>query len=74
MFVAAGRLAPALRAPLPPSRRRQAICVAQVVCLIAALAPPVPAWAGGLLAELGLGLLLYSFGIDVLGMVARRRR
>jgi len=74
VFVSAGRLAPALRAPLPPSRRRQAVCVAQVVCLIAALAPPVPAGAGGLLAGLGLGLLLYSFGIDVLGMVARPRR
>jgi phosphatidylglycerophosphate synthase len=73
VFLAAGRLAPALRAPLPPSRRRQAICAVQVAFLVTALAPPVPPWAGQGLAALGLGLLVYSFAVDAAGMLLRRR-
>ena len=42
-FVAAGWLWPWLRAPLPPSRRRQTICVVQIVGLtgVAAVSPPI---------------------------------
>ena len=73
IFLAAARLVPALRSPLPPSRRRQAICAVQVACLVAALAPAVPPWAGSDLAAIGLGLLAYSFSVDAVGMLLRAR-
>ena len=66
LFVAAGTLWPWLRHPLPPSQRRQAACVVQVLTLTLALAPPLPpAWSGAV-AALGLGLLCYSFAVDIL--------
>src|ERR671918_671129 len=52
LFVLAGRLLPWLRQPLPPSRRRQAVCVQQGVTLVLCLLPPV----GTLLASLLAGL------------------
>lgn len=64
-FIAAGLVVPALRGALPPSRRRQAVCVIQVVALIAALAPIVPAQAAMLLAGTALALLVWSFAIDI---------
>jgi phosphatidylglycerophosphate synthase len=73
LFVAAGLLWPALRAPLPPSVRRKAICVAQTALLIAALLPPVPPPAGAALAALGLALLLYSFAADCAGRLSAAR-
>jgi phosphatidylglycerophosphate synthase len=42
LFVAAGALWPWLRHPLPPSRRRQAVCVVQVLTLALALVLPEP--------------------------------
>src|SRR6185503_8589303 len=39
IFVAAGWLWSWMQRPLPPSRRRQAICVVQIVGLIVAVAP-----------------------------------
>lgn len=72
-FFAAGLLVPALRAPLAPSRRRSAICAVQVAVLVVALAPPVPIWAGQGLAGFGLGLLVYSFAADCVGMLLRAR-
>ncbi len=72
LFVAAGAFWPWLCQPLPPSRRRQAICVVQVLTLALALAPILPAaWAGALVAT-GLGLLCYSFAVDM-AWLARRR-
>jgi phosphatidylglycerophosphate synthase len=56
---------PALRAPLPASRRRQTVCVVQVVALITALAPVVPSLAASLLAAIALALLVWSFALDV---------
>jgi phosphatidylglycerophosphate synthase len=73
LFLAAGRLVPALRAPLPPSRRRQAICAVQVACLVIALAPPVPPEVGQALAAFALGLLAYSFAVDAGRMLLRAR-
>lgn len=63
LFVAAGWLAAWMRQPLPPSRRRQAVCVVQVAGLIAALAPavepPLSIWiAGGSLAALASSFLV----------------
>lgn len=66
LFVAAASVWRWLAAPLPASRRRQAVCVIQIVCLIAALAPVVTGPAASGLAGAGLVLLTLSFGKDVL--------
>ncbi len=64
-FVAATWAWPWLAAPLAPRRRRQAVCVAQIVVLIVALVPTLPpGWAGALCAA-GLLLLAASFGADM---------
>lgn len=64
-FVAAARLWPWLAGPLPPSRRRQTVCVLQITSLIVCLAPVVPAAAAGALAAASLVLLAASFAVDV---------
>lgn len=68
-FVAAGWLLPGLRRPLPPSRRRQTVCVQQGVTLLLCLLPPV----GGLLASVAAGAallaLLASFAVDLIYLV-----
>jgi phosphatidylglycerophosphate synthase len=56
---------------LPPSRRRQTVCVLQIVSLIGALVPGVvPPWSGAV-AFAGLVLLVWSFGIDVVWLARR---
>ena len=64
-FVALGRALPWLNRPLPPRKRRQTVCVMQVIVLTACLTPPfVVPWTT-MLAALALGLLTLSFAIDV---------
>lgn len=65
LFVAAAYAWPFLSAPLPPSLRRQTICVVQSVGLLICLAPAVTTSVRTAAALLALGLLLYSFGVDV---------
>jgi phosphatidylglycerophosphate synthase len=72
-FVAASYGLPWLGAALPASRRRQAVCVVQVVSLIAALLPLLPQLASEVIAALGLVLLVWSFGVDV-AWLARHAR
>jgi len=72
-FVAAARAWPWLAAPLPPSRRRQAVCVVQITALIVCLGPIVPRWAASALAALALAALTLSFAVD-LRWLARARR
>ena len=55
LFVGAGLLLPWLRRLLPPSRRRQTVCVVQIVVLLAVVAPVLPRAAT---APLALGGLL----------------
>ena len=64
-FVLAGWIRPWLRAPLPPSRRRKAICVQQGVSLLICLLPPVTATLAGAAAALALATLVLSFALDV---------
>jgi phosphatidylglycerophosphate synthase len=65
VFVAASLLLPWLAAALPPSRRRQAVCVVQIVSLLGALAPvTVQPWSAAL-ALAGLAALVWSFAVDV---------
>ena len=65
LFVAASYACPWLGAALPPSRRRQAVCVVQIVSLIGALAPLVAPPSSAALALAGLA---------VARLVVRRRR
>lgn len=73
LFVAAAWVWPWLAAPLPASRRRQAICVIQIVCLIVALIPAMTGKAATFFAAAGLILLAASFGKDVFWLYRARR-
>ena len=65
-FVAAGAVAPWLRAPLPPSFRRKLVCAVQTAALVTVLAPVLAPPATSVLAALALALLLFSFAADVI--------
>ncbi len=65
VFLAAQALVPALRRPLPPARRRKAVCVFQVGVLAALAAPPVTGRVAALLAVTALMALVWSFAVDV---------
>lgn len=65
LFVAAGWLLPALRAPLPYSERRRAICVFQGLALVLALIPELPPFVAGHAAAAGLLATMWSFGVDI---------
>lgn len=71
-FIAAGWLLPWMRAELPKSTRRQAVCVVQVVALIVALAPGVTPPLSTAISAVGLAILTWSFWLDV-AWLARRR-
>jgi phosphatidylglycerophosphate synthase len=64
-FVAAGQVWGWLRGPLSPTRRGKAICVAQIVGLLVAVAPAVTWPTSAMVAGGTLGLLGYSFGVDI---------
>jgi len=72
IFVAASWAWPALAAPLPASKRRQAICATQIVVLILAAVPPIPPPVAAALCFVALALLSYSFAADVAWLVVRR--
>jgi|SRR5579862_5812027 len=72
IFILGGWLWPALTAPLPYSKRRQAICVIQISVLTVALVPPVTTLWSTVICLAGLVLLGYSFGSDVLWLLSRR--
>ena len=63
-FVAAGIAAPWLRAAVPPSRRRQTICVIQIAALTLAMLPAIQPPLSTLLAAAALVILSYSFLVD----------
>jgi len=66
VFVAAGALVPWMRATLPPSRRRQAICVVQIAALTIVMLPAIQPPASTLLAAVALVALAYSFMADTI--------
>ncbi len=65
LFVAAGWRWQWLENDLPPSRRRQTICVVQSVALLVALVPLVPSGFAGAIALGALLVLTYSFIVDI---------
>jgi phosphatidylglycerophosphate synthase len=71
-FVAAGAVAPWLRGALPPSRRRQAICVIQIAALTLVMLPAVQPPASTLVAAVALGALAASFLIDTVWLWRRQ--
>src|SRR6266850_5557566 len=70
-FVAAGARWTWLHAPLPASRRRQAICVLQIVALTVAIVPAIPPPISAPLAAVALGALGVSFLVDILWLWRR---
>jgi len=73
LFTAAGYALAWLRRPLPPSRRRQTVCVLQILILIICLLPLVSKPWSHTLAALGVLLLAWSFAIDVIWLARRAR-
>jgi phosphatidylglycerophosphate synthase len=65
VFAAAGAGARWMNAALPPSRRRQAICVIQIAALTLALLPAVRPPLSALLSAAALLSLVYSFLVDI---------
>jgi len=64
-FVGLGRWLPWLNRPLPPRRRRQTVCVIQTAVLALCLTPPLTPPLSTLLAASALGLLAWSFAVDI---------
>ena len=71
VFVGAGLLWPWMGAPLPPSRRRQTVCVVQIVTLLVCLAPPVGRPWSAIVGGVGLVVLAWSFAVDVRWLATR---
>lgn len=65
LFVLAGWLLAWMRQPLPPSRRRQTVCVIQVASLIVILLPRINPPESVAIAAGALAVLVYSFAVDV---------
>lgn len=66
LFALVQHIWPRLRQPLPASRRRQSICVLQVVALLGVVCPLTAPPVSTLVAAAGLTLLAASFGADLL--------
>jgi phosphatidylglycerophosphate synthase len=73
-FVLAGWLLPALARPLPPSRRRRAVCALQVATLGLLLAPPLGPPLSAALAAAAFAALAASFDVDVAWLLRRAPR
>lgn len=72
LFVAAGWVWPWMRGPLAPTRRARFICVVQIVALIVAIAPIIPAPFSAAIAAGGLLMLAYSFLVDTMRLWQNR--
>lgn len=64
-FVVAALLLTWLQRPLPPSLRRKAVAVIQVMSLVTAIAPFVPSDISAPLSACALAMLTWSFLVDV---------
>ncbi|MGW5501119.1 CDP-alcohol phosphatidyltransferase family protein [Streptomyces rochei] len=73
VFVAAARVWPWLTAPLPPSTARKTVAALQGVLLLVAGAHLLPRPANAGVVVLALGLLVWSFGRDVVWLWRRSR-
>jgi phosphatidylglycerophosphate synthase len=73
LFLAAGALSDWMSRPLPPSRRRQTICVVQVIGLLLTLLPAITPPASAWIAAASLAALSYSFLVDIVWLWRARR-
>jgi phosphatidylglycerophosphate synthase len=64
LFVVAGWIWPWMERPLPPSRRRQTVCVVQIIALIAVVTPVVTPPLSAAVAAAALAVLAISFAVD----------
>jgi len=71
VFVAAGWIWPWMERPLEPSRRRQTVCVIQIVALILVVSPVVMRPASAIIAAAALAVLAGSFFVDVCWLASR---
>ncbi|MFG3151902.1 CDP-alcohol phosphatidyltransferase family protein [Streptomyces sp. NPDC048219] len=71
VFVAAARVWPWLTAPLPPSTARKTVAALQGVLLLFAGAELLPRGVDAAVVGLALGLLVWSFGRDVVWLWRR---
>ncbi|MEZ5661135.1 MAG: CDP-alcohol phosphatidyltransferase family protein [Burkholderiaceae bacterium] len=71
-FVALAWWLPWMARALPPSLRRKAVCVLQILLLIVALLPGLTPGLATASALIGLLTLVVSFGVDVAWLAARR--
>ncbi|MBB3935707.1 CDP-alcohol phosphatidyltransferase family protein [Aureimonas phyllosphaerae] len=70
-FLAWAAIDARLTRPLAPSMRRKTVCVLQIALLCVALLPPVSSpWSDGLVL-LALGLLTWSFAVDIRSLLRR---
>lgn len=72
LFLAAMRVWPWMRRPLPPLERRRFVCGVQIVCLLGCLVPWPVAGLSVAFAAFGLAALVGSFGADTVWLVAHR--
>ncbi|MEU1266352.1 CDP-alcohol phosphatidyltransferase family protein [Streptomyces cellulosae] len=73
VFVAAARVWPWLTAPLPPSTARKTVAALQGVLLLVAASAYLPHVVNVGVVALALGLLVWSFGRDVLWLFRTHR-
>ncbi len=71
LFVGAAAVMPCLAEPLFPSKRRQAICVVQVMALVICLLPAVGSRPATAVAAVALLALIYSFSYDAVWLIRR---
>ena len=71
VFVAAGWIWPWMERPLESSRRRQTVCVIQIVALIVVVSPVVTRPASAIIAASALAVLAGSFLVDVWWLASR---
>ena len=64
LFVAAGWIWPWMERPLEPSRRRQTVCVVQIVSLIVVVSPVTEPPLSTVAAAIALAVLAWSFAVD----------
>lgn len=73
IFVAAAVVVPWMRAELPESLRRKAVCILQSTLLLVCMGPIIKADFAPWIAASGVALLVWSFAVDIAWLFAHQR-